>query len=282
MTENIQDEINRARIDCRDVELDHARSLGFDLVQPKYDGWWVLVDFDGSYGTIYSTSGRPLGNIILKSAWFDGVKLIGEFMYGTNWAQSHVPGRIYIHDCITGLDGKDFSQVPYYDRLKEVDKLIHFIASDQLVLVPTFHMNDVDGLWSYLVDEQGYEGLVYKNSSSKLDPHSVWFGRTKKDFTQDFIVMGFIEGNGKHKGSLGAIECGLIVKGQLTKITRVGGGFSDNQRAVIWNDQKLYLGRVIEVTGKQLFPSGALRHPNFIRFRDDKLPERCTWPKDGG
>ena len=50
----------------------------------------------------------------------------------------------------------------------------------------------------------------------------------------------------------------------------VGGGFDDQQRAEIWNNQPLYLGKWFEIEARAKFESGSYRHPNFIRWRNDK------------
>jgi hypothetical protein len=36
------------------------------------------------------------------------------------------------------------------------------------------------------------------------------------------------------------------------------------------------LGRIVEVEGAEVWPSGALRHGHIQRLRDDKRPEDCT------
>jgi ATP-dependent DNA ligase len=55
----------------------------------------------------------------------------------------------------------------------------------------------------------------------------------------------------------------------------VGGGFTDEERDHIWHTWPASRGRVLTITGKGRFDSGALRHPNFKGFRDDKRAEEC-------
>jgi len=85
--------------------------------------------------------------------------------------------------------------------------------------------------------------------------------------------MGEEPGKGKHIGRMGALKVGQYKDGVLTPIMSVGGGFSDAHREMVWTS-----GTVIEVVGKARFESGALRHSNFIRVRDDKRPEDCLFP----
>ncbi len=90
--------------------------------------------------------------------------------------------------------------------------------------------------------------------------------RQKKMVTEDLTCIGFREGQGKYRSTLGAL-IGFTKEGVEVD---VGGGLSDDERAQIWFNQNLYLGRVFEAEARAKFASGSLRHPNFIRWRDDK------------
>jgi DNA ligase-1 len=41
-------------------------------------------------------------------------------------------------------------------------------------------------------------------------------------------------------------------------------------RREIWNNQKAYIGKIIEFKGMVVGSKERIRHPTFIRFRDDK------------
>lgn len=266
--------IARARIKCKDMPLDGARANGFDVIQMKYDGWWVLVHVHHQEADIYSSGGRLLETYPVDT--HDEGYLIGEFMYGTNWAQTFDPGRVYLHDVLE-WGYTDFTNRAYFKR----KSLIHGIRaslSDQFRIVKEWHINEIEMCWSMVIS-QGFEGLVYKNSLSTFTPGERAFGRTKRDFTMDYVILGAKEGEGRNEGRLGALEAGLYINGKLTHICSVGGGYSDHERRDLWERIDELIGMTFEAQGKGLFPSGALRHSQFIRLRPDKNAQECTWEK---
>lgn len=133
---------------------------------------------------------------------------------------------------------------------------------------------------------RGLEGAMVKPLDGiyvKKRSHS-WM-KLKAEETIDAPVIGVCEGEGKYAGKLG----GLIVSIDGVEV-RVGGGFSDAQREQFWKAAQEDLeagapgdigpvggwqifGRMIEIEYHEKTPDGALRHPRFVRFRDDKQAE---------
>lgn len=84
----------------------------------------------------------------------------------------------------------------------------------------------------------------------------------------DLKIIGFEEGTGKNKGTLGAII--VDYKGFEVK---VGSGFTDQDRDYFWNNQKELLGRVITVqyfeeTTNKKDNSLSLRFPVYLELRE--------------
>lgn len=70
-----------------------------------------------------------------------------------------------------------------------------------------------------------------------------------------------------------------IIEGDDVLILEVGecSGFDEDIRAYLTEHQKELIGKVIEVKANEIFKdTGKLRHPRFLRFRDDKSPLECT------
>lgn len=85
----------------------------------------------------------------------------------------------------------------------------------------------------------------------------------------DLKIIGFEEGTGKNKGTLGAV----IVDYKGFKV-KVGSGFTDQDRDYFWANQKELLGRVITVqyfeeTTNKKDNSLSLRFPVYLDLREE-------------
>ena len=112
----------------------------------------------------------------------------------------------------------------------------------------------------------GYEGAMIKDLEA---PYK--FGRgyevmkMKKFHDVDLKIQSLEEGTGKHAGKLGSV----VVSFNGVDV-RVGSGFSDETRQLVWQDKKRFLGRMIEVRYQEVTPDGSLRFPTFVCFRNDR------------
>lgn len=273
--------ISRGRAKCYDVSLDKVITTMPDAyVQLKYDGWWGLVVVEKGVVRAYSVGGKQL--FFYKDERFSTTDFIGvaELGYGTNWAINNFAGRIATHDLLAERETLseswvDLTLMDYSYRYSELEKLF-YVAQDKLeermFLITNYSVDKIPNLISLYMPH--WEGFVFKSPSSHIGEG---FPRWKRHVTGDFLLVNMVEGNGKHKGRLGAFVGGLYKGGKLIAICSVGGGFTDAQREEYWKNKDRYLGRVFQASGKARFDSGALRHPNFDRWRDDKDPKECTW-----
>src|ERR1035437_4321509 len=249
------------RQDYYDVSLMTARAQHCDMFQLKYDGWWcrLVVDHDGRW-TMYSRNGRALksGETRLD---LEGV-YIGEYMFGTNWAQNPARNeKLFLFDCWSRL-GVSLETLPYRDRYKMLLMAVS-IAPDWCILVSNFKMEQAEAIWESHVENGEFEGVVYCHSNAMI-PDKLF--RMKKTVTDEYTITGVEVGEGKFAGMAGTLIC----KTPTGATARIGGGFSDALRQHIFDNFSLYEGRVMEVSGKSRFEeSGLLRHPNFVRFKDN-------------
>lgn len=125
--------------------------------------------------------------------------------------------------------------------------------------------------WETKARARKLEGWVFKRAN-----YSGWY-KLKVENTVDLVVTGFVDGNGKHIGLVGSLRGSTYHNTALVEVACVGG-MDDETRLAI--DEKRDLGRVMEVRYQQLGSGGRLRHPRFIRWRDDKLPTACSSSED--
>ena len=111
------------------------------------------------------------------------------------------------------------------------------------------------------------EGYVFKNGN--LLDWTKW----KPVLTVDCVVIGLIPGLGRNYGKVGSLDVGLFIKDKLTSVAYVAG-FTDEERDSLSRND---IGRIVEVAYQYFGSGGRLRHPRFVRFRDDKLAEDCTY-----
>lgn len=105
------------------------------------------------------------------------------------------------------------------------------------------------------------EGWVYKNGNM-LD-----YFKWKPVRTLDAVVLGIKPGNGKYAGQVGALIIGIG-----DRVLANVSGMTDLERSQMSDGD---VGKVVEVAYQYVGDGGRLRHPRFLRFRDDKLPEQC-------
>lgn len=72
----------------------------------------------------------------------------------------------------------------------------------------------------------------------------------------------------------------MILEGDDVLVLEVGecSGFDEETRKMFSEDPKSWVGKVIEVKANEIFKdTGKLRHPRFLRVREDKAPTECTY-----
>ena len=72
----------------------------------------------------------------------------------------------------------------------------------------------------------------------------------------------------------------MIIEGDDVLVLEVGecSGFDEEERKMFSANPKKYIGSVIEVKANEIFKdTGKLRHPRFMRLREDKSPLACTF-----
>ena len=161
---------------------------------------------------------RPDG----KRAWMHDVVRVARKPEDQDAVDSLGFGIFNIYD----LDGKDYS-MHYADAIQKVqeifgqDGLVHSvetIVGDEKAIFKQF---------SKWVDEESAEGVVVRSDTAGVF-------KIKPRHTLDLAVVGFTEGIDDRSGMLHSMLLAVIRSdGSFQIISRVGGGFSDEQRVEI-------------------------------------------------
>ena len=125
----------------------------------------------------------------------------------------------------------------------------------------------------------GLEGVMAKNIHSDYHPGKRpvkhWY-KAKKHITDDVVIMGFTDGEGKFAGMIGSVVFGQY-KGDKLVMCGACSGMDDAQRQLITANKDYYKGKVIEIEAMERTKAGLFRHPQWKQLRLDKNASMCKW-----
>lgn len=262
------------------------------LVSPKLDGVRTLacVDFDRATIDYYSRSGKLFPNfkVFDKGIW-DMAGVLPKYQ-----------GQVWLDGEVTSVDATFRGVMQQLRRLHEADpsvfrfNLFDFAVESwsleyrQEKLQEAFCRAILSGnggnlsviphniitkepwqSWEELFSNTlncyvmaGYEGAVLKGAHSPYEQkRSPYWLKLKMTRTVDLPVLQAVFGKGKHQGKLGSLTCEFN-----GRFVDVGTGFSDAERI----EFLIHMPKMIEVQYQEVTPDGSLRHPRFIRVREDK------------
>lgn len=269
--------------------LPHLRSLSFrsEFAGTVLDGEIIAPGRD--FGSVVSIMGSsPDRAIAVQSE--------------NGWA------RYMVFDMLR-FAGKDITDLPFRERRRLLEGFVEanrsvtaITRSFQLVRQESM---DKAGFFHEIVANGG-EGIILKDLNGRYmlgeRPSGVWV-KVKRYLTEDVVIMGYTEPEYDYGGSypeswpyrdsegrpiskcaamgwIGAIRFGMFLfESQTMQLLELGqtSGISDAVRAEISANRDSYVGKVMEIGAMEQLPSGAFRHPRFIRLRPDKDAADCIW-----
>ena len=232
---------------------------------------------------------RKIRNFIESDFVLDGELLADGCDYSTVYKET--TKRVKNKDAVkTGIHYTVFDMIeynefceqkctmPYYERLdvlydiaKEFRNGFGTWTLPNIEIIQALYMgSDINRLIE-LLDEyrnKGAEGLMINYVDGVYEfKRSKNIQKVKVMQTADLKIIGFEEGQGRNEGRLGALL--VDFKGSTVG---VGTGFSDFDREYIWNNQHLYLNRIVEVSyfeiSKNKDGKESLRFPVFKEIRE--------------
>lgn len=122
--------------------------------------------------------------------------------------------------------------------------------------------------WLDYAVKQGWEGLMLNKDATYKCKRTADLIKIKRFYTMDLPVVKILEGDGRLKGTLGA----LVVQ-YKENVVNVGSGFDDETRRKFWETRESLIGRVIEVKYKEISKDKktgleSLQFPIYVGLRE--------------
>jgi bifunctional non-homologous end joining protein LigD len=205
-----------------------------------------------------------------------------------------VPVAYFIFDLLY-LDGRSLMRQPYVARRQALDTLQlagsawqvpPWVAGDGPAMIEASRMQNLEGVMAKLLDSP-YQPGVRTDAWLKIKNH----------LRQEFVIGGWLDGQGRRQGVPGAILVGSYDGDDLVYAGKVGTGFTERMlddlaqrfqalagaespftagskppRAAHFIEPKL----VCEVEFNEWTKAGQLRAPSFKGLRNDKNPRQVV------
>lgn len=264
------------------------------IITQKYDGVRCVAIHDKSGVKLFSRQGKSIEGLHdleeqllwLPFGCFDGELLLNK---------DNIPSKDLYRETVTVVNSKDqnkkdivfnifdtceikefengYCAAPCIERKKIIQELEEQIKPDWWKSVPILYYGKYDkNIVQQELNKQialEHEGVMVNIANAPYEAK-----RTKNILKVkamqdcDLKIIGFEDGTGKNKGTLGAI----IVDYKGFEV-RVGSGFTDQDREYFWANQNELLGRVITVqyfeeTTNKKDNSLSLRFPVYLELRE--------------
>lgn len=260
------------------------------IAEPKFDGWRCVMHvtgrgvctFGGRNGSDYSGQ-LPYVEELLRKLLPQDTVVDGELL-GGEWGDvqgimttgaPHVPSKAipaltYVLFDITRIDGNDIRERPWSERRQFLDTIevgIQAYAETPYIALSPVGESNPATLEAML--DNGMEGIVCKRRDGRyVNTRSNLWIKVKPQDTIDGVCIGFYDPKkgSKYEGrAVGGIRFRLDngYEGRAA-------GMDDRTREDMLAHPENYLDRTVELKHHGVMASGALRHPQFLRFRDDK------------
>lgn len=286
------------------------------VAELKWDGIRTQVATDGETTMLRSSSGRDItaqfpelagfGAEIATEAVLDGEIVVFD---GDRPVFQRVLQRLnvdrptqalvdanpamYIVFDLLRLDGNSLLQLPYRDRREVLHK---FLSDGPYWKVPPYIEQGAINLRK-LAEDRGLEGIVVKRLDSTYRPGARshdWL-KDKIQLRQEFVVGGWLAGQGALEDEIGSLVVGVWEGERLVVSGTAGSGLTDAERQRLaarfeprdtppfaevppldkrptWVEPTT----VVEIGFGDWPADGMLRHPVYLGYREDRDPNDVT------
>lgn len=285
-------------------ETDQPFSKEDWIYEIKWDGYRAIAEVDKKEVKLYSRNGNSflanypevveeLSKMKLNAVLDGEIVVLNEEGnpdfhklqdYGLN---KNFPLQYYVFDLLE-LDGKKLYSTPLIER----KKLLAEIIKENPVIRYSDHIEERGEDFFEVIKEKNLEGVMAKRMGSEYYPgkrSSDWL-KIKHHKSEEVIIAGFTAPRGGRK-YFGALVLATMVNGKLNYVGHTGSGFNADSlkemdaklqplvRETSPFDEKVKTNMpvtwvepiyVCEVKFSEWTSDGKLRHPIFLRLREDK------------
>ncbi|MFB3886234.1 MAG: non-homologous end-joining DNA ligase [Thermodesulfobacteriota bacterium] len=286
------------------------------IFEVKWDGYRAIAEIRDRSVSLYSRNGIPFERKFspiteaLRKLGFDAV-LDGEIVVVDDQGRPDFQRLQHYQDTGTGhllyyvfdllyFRGHDLTTLSLSRRKELLKKILPSTGRIRL----SDHVWKEGVLFYSVAKEKGLEGIIAKHSQSVYEAgrRSRQWLKVKAQLTQEAVIAGFTEPGGGRR-YFGALVLGLYEGGEFTYIGHVGGGFAERDlkdirekldpliqekcpfpvepqtnTPVTWVRPE----RVCEVALSGWTEDGVMRHPVFLRLREDKAASEAVREKETG
>ena len=201
---------------------------------------------------------------------------------------------VYVIFDLLYLDGHDLMGLPYSDRRARLEEL----GLDGPAWQTPSHSVGGGKQLLDVTAKQGLEGIMAKRLDCPYEPgkRATHWIKVKTKQRQELVIGGWLPGEGRRSGEIGALLTGYYDDGEFRFAGKVGTGFGQKELemlarklAPLERDTSPFAGKqpqkrarfvepelVAEVEFSEWTKDGMLRHPSYKGLRDDKPAEQVV------
>lgn len=285
------------------------------LYEIKWDGYRAIAEINKGSAELYSRNGISFNNKypvvynslmkIKHTAVLDGeIVVLNEKGFPSFQKLQHYedntqfPLCYYVFDLLS-LDGKDTTQLPLVERKELLQKLV---GNKNPVIKYSDHITGKGKAFFAATGKQGLEGIMAKKSDSEYHKgtrSSNWL-KIKHHQSDEAVIVGFTQPTGGRK-YFGALVLAIRDEDGLKYAGHTGSGFTEQTLKEVYEKLKpLHTTKspfkekvktnmpvtwvkpafVCELKFTEWTTDGKMRHPIFLRMREDKSLKDITMAKN--
>ena len=285
-------------------ETDKAFDDADWLFEIKWDGYRAISEIKKGDVQLYSRNGiifnnkYPVITNALKKIKYDAV-LDGEIVVLNEAGKAdfqklqhyeentQYPIVYYVFDLLE-LDGKDTCELPLTDR----KKLLQQLLKNNDIIKYADHIEQAGNHFFKAAVKQGLEGVIAKKADSQYHKgvRTTYWLKIKNHRSDEVVIVGYTEPTGARQ-YFGALVLAVKDGNMLKYAGHTGSGFTDSDLKEIYNElaplktssspfkEKVKTNMpvtwvkpkyVCEVKFTEWTNDGKMRHPIFLRMREDK------------